>query len=49
MRGAPILVSEETRDQAGTAIGFTAAGTVTVRGRSAPVVTWAPVGAAAVG
>ena len=42
-----ILVSEETRRQAGDAIRFVPGAVAPVRGRSAPVQTWVPVGAPA--
>jgi adenylate cyclase len=43
IHAAGILVSDETRRQAGDAIRFVPAATVLVRGRSAPVQTWVPV------
>ena len=47
LRGVPVLVSEETRVQAGAAMRFAPAGTSPVRGRSEPVALWAPLGAVA--
>jgi adenylate cyclase len=43
VHGAPVLVSEETRRQAGDGLGFSAAPETLVRGKSEPLRTYVPV------